>query len=81
MININMRSVQRHIEENSNSKYTYKSYFNMFVVEYNIQIHQIPKLLIEKDIINELIPNIGDRLNFITKYEEFSSQKKENVSS
>lgn len=32
-------------------------------------------------MINELIPNIGDRLNFIQKYEEFNSQKKENVSS
>jgi len=48
----------------------------MFVVEHNIQIHQISKLLIEKDIINELIPNIGDRLDFIVKYEEFSLQKK-----
>lgn len=31
-------------------------------------------------MINELIPHIGDRLNFIEKYEKFSSQKKENVS-
>jgi len=31
-------------------------------------------------MINELIPNIGDRLDFIEKYEEFSSKKKENVS-
>jgi len=49
------------------------------MIEHNIQIHHIPKLLTNKDMINELIPNIGDRLNFIEKYEEFSSQKK-NVS-
>ena len=32
-------------------------------------------------MITELIPNIGERLNFIEKYEEFSSSNKENVSS
>ncbi|KAM0734503.1 hypothetical protein ACS0PU_011974 [Formica fusca] len=46
--------------------------------EHNIQIHHIPKLLTDKNMINELIPHIGDRLNFIEKYEKFSSQKKEN---
>lgn len=30
-------------------------------------------------MIRELIPNIGERLNFISKYEELS-QKKDNVS-
>lgn len=53
----------------------------IFIIEHNIQIHHIPKLLTEKDMINELIPNIGDRLNFIGKYEEFISQKTDNVSS
>lgn len=32
-------------------------------------------------MLNELIPNIGDRLNFIEKYEEYVSQKKNDVSS
>lgn len=51
------------------------------IVEHKIEIQHIPRLLTEKDMIHELIPNIGDRLNFIHKYEELFLLKKDNVSS
>ncbi|XP_011863400.1 PREDICTED: uncharacterized protein LOC105559596, partial [Vollenhovia emeryi] len=46
--------------------------------EHKIEMQQIPKLLAEKDMMRELIPNIGDRLNFINKYEELLSQEENN---
>lgn len=54
---------------------------NLFdiIIEHKIDIQHVPKLITEKDMIRELIPNIGERLNFISKYEELS-KKKDNVS-
>lgn len=50
------------------------------LLEQKIDIEHVPKLIAEKDMLRELIPNIGDRLNFISKYDELFSKKKDNVS-
>ncbi|KAL0116339.1 hypothetical protein PUN28_009733 [Cardiocondyla obscurior] len=44
--------------------------------QHKIVIDHIPKLITNKDMLNELIPNIGNRLDFINKYEMFISNKK-----
>lgn len=51
------------------------------IIEHKIQLCHIPNLLADTNMLNELIPNIGDRLSFIQKSKEFISQKKDNVSS
>ncbi|CAH0555132.1 unnamed protein product [Brassicogethes aeneus] len=40
-------------------------------LEHNISILQMETLFIDKDILKELIPSIGDRIKFIKEYEKF----------